>query len=399
MESSEKRLYRVAMLQMQLSRRELLRRAGATGSVMALGGALGSLLAACGGEDEADPTATPSGSRAAAASSTQAMADAPDFSGRQITFGSWGGALQDAEQKAWCDPFAELTGASVLQDGPISQTKIRTSVEIGSPAWDVVDIGVEFLSNASKEGIFEPIDYSVVDTTGFVLEGVHPYGVGIYVSSRNIGYSTNAFPGDDHPRSWADVFDLQKFEGKRTFAANEPQGSLEVALLADGVDPQSLYPLDLDRAFAKFDQIKSEIIWWDTYSQSQQLFVDEEVQLGLIFNGRAYDSIKSGAPLAIVWDEHIRNLGYAGILKGTKNLDVAMALVAYAALPEAQAMQATLIPYSPPNDNALPLLDEETLSWLPTSPGNREKGFWVGAEYWAEHLESVRERWDNWRTS
>jgi putative spermidine/putrescine transport system substrate-binding protein len=39
---------------------------------------------------------------------------------------------------------------------------------------------------------------------------------------------------------------------------------LEIALLADGVAPDKLYPLDLDRAFKKLDTIKKNTIWWAT---------------------------------------------------------------------------------------------------------------------------------------
>ena len=55
---------------------------------------------------------------------------------------------------------------------------------------------------------------------------------------------------------WADLFDTAKIPGKRTFYKWSAPGVLEIALLADGVAPDKLYPLDLDRAFKKLDTIK-----------------------------------------------------------------------------------------------------------------------------------------------
>ena len=54
---------------------------------------------------------------------------------------------------------------------------------------------------------------------------------------------------------------------------NATQGPLEEALLADGVEPKDLYPLDVDRAFRKLDQIKHYVRkWWANGSEVMQLF-------------------------------------------------------------------------------------------------------------------------------
>ena len=58
------------------------------------------------------------------------------------------------------------------------------------------------------------------------------------------------------------MFDTKKFPGKRTFYKWSAPGVIEIALLADGVPADKLYPLDLDRAFKKLDTIKSDIVWW-----------------------------------------------------------------------------------------------------------------------------------------
>jgi putative spermidine/putrescine transport system substrate-binding protein len=55
---------------------------------------------------------------------------------------------------------------------------------------------------------------------------------------------------------------VKGFPGTRALR-NDPQTVLEAALLADGVPRDKLYPLDVDRAFKKLEQIKPDIaVWW-----------------------------------------------------------------------------------------------------------------------------------------
>ena len=59
-----------------------------------------------------------------------------------------------------------------------------------------------------------------------------------------------------------------------------PIDTLEIALMADGVAPKDLYPLDLDRAFRKLDEIKDHIaVWWTGGAQSTQLLESGEVDM------------------------------------------------------------------------------------------------------------------------
>src|SRR3989442_1490871 len=45
----------------------------------------------------------------------------------------------------------------------------------------------------------------------------------------------------------------------------------QFALVADGVPPDKVFPMDVDRAFRKLDQIKPHVkVWWTQGNQSQQ---------------------------------------------------------------------------------------------------------------------------------
>lgn len=71
--------------------------------------------------------------------------------------------------------------------------------------------------------------------------------------------------GDSAP-NWADFWDIARHPGKRALRL-DPRGTLEIALMADGVGPGDVYavlssPSGVDRAFRKLDQLRPYLIWW-----------------------------------------------------------------------------------------------------------------------------------------
>ncbi len=329
---------------------------------------------------------------------TPARAAAPDLKGKTVVFASWGGAYQNSEKTCYCEPFAAATGARVVQDGPMNDAKFRAMIQSGAPDWDVADVTIDFLYAGTGDNLFEKIDTKLVDTSRVSPQFVNEYGIGCIVWSYNPGYSTDAYAAGTAPRTWSDLFDLQRFPGKRTLA-DDVVATLEVALLADGVMPEKLYPLDVDRALRKLDTIKPETIFWSTNSQSQQLFVDGEVKLGLILNGRAYDAAKKGAPIAISWEQNIQSVDYLVVPRGSRNRDAAMILIDTMTQAENQAKLANMIAYAPTNPAAFKAVDQTVEPWLSTAPANVQKGFVINAAYWRDHLKPLQERWNTWKLS
>lgn len=325
-------------------------------------------------------------------------ARAADLKGKTVVFASWGGAYQDAEKLCYCEPFAAATGATVVQDGPMNAAKFRAMIESGAPDWDVADVTIDFLYAGIGDKLFEKIDTRLVDTSRVSPQFVNEYGIGCIVWSYNLGYSTKVFPAGTQPRTWADLFDLKRFPGKRTLGDNVV-ATLEVALLADGVPAEKLYPLDVERALKKLDTIKANTIFWSTNSQSQQLFVDGEVGLGLILNGRAYDAAKKGAPIAISWQQNIQSVDYLVVPAGSRNRDAAMMLIDTMTQPENQAKLANLIAYAPTNPAAFKSIDPKVEPWLSTAPDNIRQGFVINAAYWRDNLKQLQERWAMWKLS
>ncbi|MCB1972450.1 MAG: extracellular solute-binding protein, partial [Geminicoccaceae bacterium] len=167
------------------------------------------------------------------------------------------------------------------------------------------------------EGLFLPVNFDTdldpapdgTPPTEDFLEGtlVSDCFIPQIIYSTAFAYRTDAFQNGEQPKTMADVFDLEKFPGKRTLQKS-PVNNLEWALIADGVPVGEVYdvldtPEGVDRAFAKLDTIKSEVIWWTEGAVPAQLLADGEVVFGTGFNGRLFSAIEEeGQPLAMIWD-------------------------------------------------------------------------------------------------
>jgi putative spermidine/putrescine transport system substrate-binding protein len=320
------------------------------------------------------------------------------YAGQKVVFASWGGVYQDAQKQAFCEPFAKAAGASVIQDGPVDYGKLRAMLESGKPTWDVVDVTIDFLYSGAADNLFEKIDTSAVDVKRIDPKYLHENGVGDIVWSYNLGYSKTNLKDGKYPTTWADLFDLQKFPGRRMLR-DRVSPMLEIALMADGVPADKIYPIDVERAFKKLDTIKKQSIFWTTNSQSQQLLVDGEVSLGVIINGRLYDAVKKGANLGMEWNQHIQSVDYLVVPKNAPNRAVAMALINQMTTKEAQAKVANIMALAPTNPEAFALIDDAVKPWLTTNPDYAKKGMLVNENYWKSNLKPLSERWTQWKLS
>lgn len=356
--------------------------------------AAGLLAAACGGSDTDTATQeTATEVVEETTSETTEAAGAEGLSGN-FTFVSFGGAYQEAQTTSMVDPFlAANPGVTVAQDGPTDYAKISQMVASGNVTWDVVDTDPFYpIGTCGTES--EPLDFDVIDTTNIIQELISECSVPSMTYSYNLIYNTEKF-GDNPPQNWTDFFDMAKFPGKRALQNAAQGGGYEVALLADGVEPASLYPLDYDRAFAKLETLGGDLIYWETGSQSQEMMENNEVDMLLAWNGRAYNAALNGATIAPVWEQNIVVYDVFMIPMGAPNKDLAMQFINYAIGPEAQGKLQTLIPYASINLLAPPVTDDALLqAYLPTD--HIAKGVVQNQLWWSENLDEATKRWTAW---
>ena len=308
-----------------------------------------------------------------------------------LVFASSGGAYQRAQTNAWLKPYSKETGIEIRQDSPTDDyAKIQSMVENNRVIWDVVNVSNDF--GLERTGnLLEPLDYSVIDKKP-ILEGyASEYRIACMLYANTLAYNTEQVEGT--PGSWADLFDTQKFPGRRGLLKS-PSETLEVALLGDGVAPENLYPLDVDRALNKLDAIKDQIVWWETGSQLQQQLASGEVALASAWNGRAQTEIDAGVPLKIQWNQNLQTADYLVVPKGTANKGEAMELIAYCVSAENNHRLSEFIEYAPINKESIPKVDPQVAPQLPTA--YRDVGVTYNPVWWDNNREAVMERFNKW---
>ena len=322
---------------------------------------------------------------------------------KPITYFTYGGAWKQAIMAAFGEPFTKKTGIPVQYQEPYNFAKMRAMHEAHAQQIDAVTVSGTEIIIAERLGMITPLDWSLIDKSALAdVQIRRPNVIGGAAQSMNVCYSTKKWPGDDHPKSWADFWNVEKFPGRRSLR-RDPVWTIEVAVKADGVKDSEFYPIDVDRAFRSLDRIKPHIkTWWSDNSQSQQLMEQDEVDIIHMTNGRATQSILDHkAPFALVWNEAtysghgegwIVPAGCPNPIGGMKWLDIV-------GRAEYQAVFSRLLYYAPQNPNAIPLLDANIARLMPSHPDNEKVAHVMNFNWWADNQAAVQRRFEQWLQS
>jgi putative spermidine/putrescine transport system substrate-binding protein len=317
------------------------------------GGGGGATTAPASASPSAPASEPASGEPSGSAAAGDICTAPPRHDGAVVTFVSFGGVYQEAQRKGWLEPYSQLTGVTFQEDENSSNATIKAQVEAGEVTWDIVDVGNDFGLSAHAD-LLEPLDFNLIKRDEILDGFVGDYRVADITYGVVLAYNTEQTAGAV-PEGWADFFDLTKIPGKRGLWNYSEGGVFEFALMADGVAPDDLYPLDLERAIAKLDTIKSEIVWWTSGAESQELIGSGEVAMSMIWNGRGWSAKNiDGNPVEIQWNQQILTADYLVVPKGSPNKDIAMEFIAWATCAENNAAPSQYIPYGPTNKNSEP---------------------------------------------
>ncbi|HEY0286101.1 MAG TPA: ABC transporter substrate-binding protein [Pseudomonas sp.] len=315
-----------------------------------------------------------------------------------ITFVSQGGAYQEAQSKAILEPAAKKLGLTLKQDSsPKAYPIIKTQIESGNVSWDVVDLPTGDCIRGEQEGLFEKLDLSLIPNAAQLPADLKDdYSVGYISYSTVLAYRTDAFKNKAAPQTWADFWDTRKFPGQRSLR-NLPRPTLEIALMADGVPADKLYPLDVDRAFKKLEEIKPHITtWWTSGGQSAQLISDGEVDMIQAWNGRITAVQADGAPVAFDYNQGVLETNSLCVLKGSPHKVAAMKFVNEAIDARLQAALPMIIDYGPLNPQAYKtgIISPDRVAKLPSAPENISRQALLSAKWWAsQDGVKAEERW------
>ena len=329
------------------------------------------------------------------------LALAAPAAARDLTVVSWGGNYQDAQREIFFEPFTAETGTPLIEeswDGGYGV--IAAQMQSGEPSWDMVQVETEELMLGCADGLYEPIDWDRLGGQDrFVPAAVHECGVGAILWSTGLSYDADKLATP--PTSWADFWDTETFPGKRGLRRG-PKYALEFALMADGVPAAEVYdvlrsPEGVDRAFAKLDEIKDDVIWWEAGAQSIQLLAAGEVVMTSAYNGRLEGlNTTEGTNLQIVWPGSVYAVDSWVILAGSPNVDAAYDFLNFTNEPEHQAKLPNYITYGLPVVEAAALVPPELQAKLPTAEANLEGALELDGDFWVDNIEALNARFDAW---
>lgn len=305
-----------------------------------------------------------------------------------------GGKSGDAIKQAYIAPFVEKSGIKVVfekrsKGSPLGA--LRAMIESGNITAALVEMGGSALDQAIALDLVEPLDWTAIDPAPIFPEAKNPMGIGFQYYSVIMAWRSDAKPIKD----WKDFWNVKDFPGKRALP-DIPYYALPAALLADGVPPDQLYPIDIDRAFKSLEKIKDHVAVWTTSgAQPPQLLRDNEVQYAAPYSGR----VAGLEGISYDFNQGLLGISYFVVPKGVdpEQKKIAMKLLHEFTLAENQAKAANVVSYTGPSPALDALLPKDRLGEFPTARKNKDRQILPNTTYWFENAEMVEQRWQEFK--
>ncbi|WP_376964532.1 extracellular solute-binding protein [Azospirillum sp. A26] len=297
-------------------------------------------------------------------------------------------------------PFQKATGIEIV---PVSAptSKLVAMTKMKQSEVDLVDNGPVSLTMLANAGALEPVPYDGFKRTNpNDIDMAHKWEffVANSIYASVIGYNTAMFEGRKPPNSWAEFWDTGAYPGPRSLGSMDANvADLEMALLADGVPMDKLYPLDLERAFASLTRIRASVPkFWESGAMCAQMLASKEVAMTSIWSDRLIPLANQGAPVALTWNQCRIEQQVYGVMKYGSNPNGAKLFLDYVLSPEVQSKFAEKIAAIPANNKAL---DYVPAGLVDPSTGKSymvQQGFYVNAEYWVNNIKTATNEWSKW---
>jgi len=332
----------------------------------------------------------------------------------KLTVVSWGGAYAQIQEDTFHKPWSAISGVPIqMVDYNGGLAEVKAMVEAGNPSWDVVDVSISDAVRGCEDGLFERLDLADLpkgdDGTpadqDFLPGTLQDCGVATIVWSTAYAYDASKFAGAK-PTTIVDFFDTKTFPGKRGMR-KVPQGTLEFALMADGVPPEQVYEVlatdeGVARAFARLDSIKGDIIFWEAGAQPPQMLNDGQVVMTTAFANRIFNAaVDEGKPFEVVWDGQVWDIDLYVIVKGSPHKEQAWDFIKFATSTQPLAAQAAFQPLGPARQSSIVLIGNHATGidmkqHMPTTPEHMAKALQTDFQFWADHQDELNEKFNAW---
>ena len=264
-------------------------------------------------------------------------------------------------------------------------------------AWDVVEVSGTDLQPACQAGLLEKLDWAALGGRERMLApGATDCGLGAFARATLLSWDRAKFPGTP---GWQDFWDIARVPGKRGLQRS-PRGTLEIALLADGVAPGDVYRAlrsddGVERAFRRLDQLSPYIVWWSPGARDAlHLLVSGEVLMTSAPSPEIVLANRGGGHnFGLQWAGGLIEAEYWAIVKGTENPAEALRFLAFAGEAKVQARLPEIAALGGLAKGSNEGLSSELLA---ASPMANAGTILVDEAFWHDNGDKLRGRFDAW---
>ena len=317
---------------------------------------------------------------------------------RDLTVVGFGGGFQDNARKHLFQGYAAATGQPVkddVYDG--EQARIAAMVKTHAVTWDVVMVEAPEMVRGCEDGLYEKIDWTLINRAKFIPNGTATcgagavgWGVALFYDKKRIG---------NGPMTYAQLWDTKTWPGKRLLR-NSAKTTLEIALLADGVPRAEIYKVlatqaGQDRAFARLDAIKRDLMWWKSGAQPLQLVGSGDVAFAVGFVGRTEMAAQDGAPYPLLWQTLLFSFDFWTVVKGSPNTTQAMKMIDY--MTDPAPLRALAQDWAVSPATAAVAQDPAVRARNPAMVAEHaEDGMFIDTDFWVQHGDDLERRFAAW---
>lgn len=326
-------------------------------------------------------------------------ANAQNLQGREMNVVSWGGAWTEASRVNFFEPFEKETGVkiNVIPATGDFDAMVRLQADQGALQIDLLDDGnAVFLRKDGYLATFPPelvASLKEQSREGLAREDLLSYGTTATIIVCNPDMVAKC------PTNAQEFWDVEGFPGTRAIVGNWTS-PLQFAALAAGADPKNLFPIDINAALAKLEEIRPHIkVWPESGAAQEQVMIDREVAISYMWNGRAHIVKRDVIPnLEFYWNGATISLDTGWLVpKGAPNADVAFAFLDWLGRQhEAQAAWTTAMTYPTPSKELIDRISPEIAASLPI---NKDEAVLINGAILAEQQKEMKAAWQKFITS
>lgn len=328
-------------------------------------------------------------------------ADAPG----PLVIAGWGGLSNKFAQELFGDPYTAATSKQV-QWLPVPGQQvaaIQAQTSAGQVQWDVANALLgDQLAVLSQQGLLWKLPPEIKARLAQKMPDVGDYGIEYATLSDVIACNAKAIASC--PKTPQEFFNLKDFPGPRSFYVGGPLVAMAMALQADGVAPDKIFPMDIARAFRKLREIRGNIpVFWQSGDQSEQILRSGEVAVAVLWNGRARNLATHPTDRMTVdvsWQGAVYEPAYTAVVKGAIHPHAAFGYLQWIVdHPDAMAGYAERTTYGFPSLQLFSLVKDDIAKWLPEFPDHFAGEVRLDLNWYLQHKSEIDALWKEYTSA